>query len=276
MPSAWTDYNPLLSPLTANGTDFGVGTIDNQNDLWRSLVMLGVRGWTMALSGGTSEEPAVITFSNTVNTDFKIRSTITWGTTGGANGNVTAILWEVQNDATSTATWATAYTTTATYDSGGHMTACTNGGMFIWLLQLIGKVKFLYDAIASVGGGGTMGAQNATAVAITGGTLEAKYFRELVVTKGSVSGATAISFNDGSFFTITCGTSAASINFTNKPNGKSQYITVDVTNGGVASSFFPTVGGLTPPALTAIGLDRLIFECHDGSNVFLSSYTLDM
>jgi len=103
-----------------NITQMGQSMVDQQTYL-RACVSSGtLAGYSMATSGGTAEQPAVITYTKSAE---KIRETITWGTTGGATGNPQAILYEYSSD--TGATWATIGTLTYTYDASGNCTAGT-------------------------------------------------------------------------------------------------------------------------------------------------------
>lgn len=78
-------------------------------------------GWFETPSGGTEEQPSVITYGLGVE---RIRATITWGSTGGATGNPTAILYEYSSDSGST--WATVGTMNLSWTASG------NSGGITW------------------------------------------------------------------------------------------------------------------------------------------------
>lgn len=145
-----------------------------------ALVLGVMDGFVYSQSGGTAEEPGVQLWTNG---SIQVRATNTWGSTGGNVGNRTSILWELSTDSGST--WSTigAGAETRTYDASGNMTASTNfGGMAALLEAAVGKLKALrtsFNAHAAsvvasgVHGLASMASQAASAVAITGGSINA-------------------------------------------------------------------------------------------------------
>ena len=77
-------------------------------------------GWAETPSGGSEEQPAVVTYSKGVE---RIRSTITWGSAGGAIGNPTVILYEYSSDSGST--WATVGTANFAWTASGNLSGTT-------------------------------------------------------------------------------------------------------------------------------------------------------
>lgn len=118
---AYTHYNPAApDAVTQNGAQFGTATRQNLQAL-RDMVIAGVTpGWAMAPSGGTASQPAVITYSNATE---RLRVSLTWGTTGGAAGNVTAAAYSYSADAGST--WDAIGARTIDYDAAGFVTGTT-------------------------------------------------------------------------------------------------------------------------------------------------------
>jgi len=106
---------------TASGTINELCT-DTRNNLeaMRDAVVMGTAsGWNYTKSGGTSEEPGEVRYSNA---NQRIRGTLTWGTSGGADGNVTVAVWEYTADHTvGTPVFDAIGTETISYDSGSNV-----------------------------------------------------------------------------------------------------------------------------------------------------------
>ena len=85
-----------------------------------AVIMGNLAGFNYAWSGGTSSQPAVIT--RTKGTEI-IRATITWGSSGGANGNPTVIVYDYSSN--SGTTYSTVGTCTYTWDASGFLTSTT-------------------------------------------------------------------------------------------------------------------------------------------------------
>ena len=105
-------------------------------------------------------------------------------------------------------------------------------------------------------------------------------WRDTKVALGSFNTTTAVNWLAGGMFTATATGTSAKLSFSNLPSGWAGYVTLDITNGGLATSFWPA--GLKWPysgvvqALTASGRDMVTLACHDGSTVsvvgFLPSF----
>lgn len=99
-------------------TDNGVATVDAiRNNLlaMRDSVIMGfMPGWSATPSGGTNEQPAQWLYSKGTE---RLRASITWGTTGGADGNPTQVVWEYSSDSGST--WDTVSTQSIVWNSDG-------------------------------------------------------------------------------------------------------------------------------------------------------------
>lgn len=102
-------------------TDTGPDVVDDiRNNLMamRDMVVMGAMpSWNMTPSGGTAAQPATITWDKSTE---RIKATLTWGTTGGADGNVTIAVYSYSSDSGST--YDTIGTETLTYDSDGNIT----------------------------------------------------------------------------------------------------------------------------------------------------------
>ena len=130
MPSAWS-YFRKAKPVTSDTRQQGFDFIKNNGvALWAMLGGAGLApGWNMAAAGGTASQPATLTF--TYDTTIKVRITLTWGTTGGEDGNVTKAVYEWSDD--SGASYDALddedgnYVQTITYDGDANVTATTWG-----------------------------------------------------------------------------------------------------------------------------------------------------
>lgn len=125
---------------------------------------------------------------------------------------------------------------------------------------------------AAVHGLGTMSTQAASAVAITGGVASLTYEREAVVALGNVAGSTALNWAAGGFVTATITNAAGAFTHSNLPSGVVGFLTVEVTNGGVATSGATLFAGVkwsggAVPTFTASGRDIVTLMCHDGATV---------
>ncbi|MEM1145839.1 MAG: hypothetical protein AAGI88_24975 [Pseudomonadota bacterium] len=104
-------------------SDTGLVAIDNMRDNMRALrdsVIVGfMPGWDYAkVDGtGTAEQPQYHTYTKGLEV---IRVELTWGTTGGADGNVTTMVMEKSNDGGTA--WDPMGTYSQAYDSAGNPT----------------------------------------------------------------------------------------------------------------------------------------------------------
>lgn len=256
----------------------------------RDAVVIGrVAGWTLSVSGGTAEEPAIRLWSS--GTD-RLRGTYTYSA-----GYVTQIVWEYSSN--SGGLYDAIGTETITYDGSNNTTGGANSGLSSWLMEWIGKLKALRTSMnahiaatgTSVHGHGTMSVQNATAVAITGGTMDnvtiggttraIGTFKQAREVHAAVTFGATTTLDWGAAgshdFTAT-GTGAATLAFSNlPPTGIAASIILDITNGGLRTWTFPAsvkwAGGVAP-SLSAAGRDILQFYTRDGGTTvhgFLAS-----
>jgi hypothetical protein len=77
-------------------------------------------GWEMTPAGGTAEQPAVLTYTNGA---LRIKAVLTWGTSGGEDGNVTRAVYSWSQD--SGTTYTALGTETITYDSDSNVVSVT-------------------------------------------------------------------------------------------------------------------------------------------------------
>lgn len=118
---AYVPFDPAVpDPATEDIVVLGDSVRANQEAL-RDMVTMGVpTGWAEAVSGGTDDEPQYVTYSSGV---LRLRQTITWGTSGGSDGEPVTVLWQFSDD--SGTSWATIGTRTYTYTTGGDPTGST-------------------------------------------------------------------------------------------------------------------------------------------------------
>ena len=108
-------YNSdVTQPEVYNGTHWGAILAHN-------MIYTGIRdGWNMSKSGGTAEQPADIIYAKGTE---RLKCSLTWGTVGGADGNVTQTIYSYSSNSGST--YATLKTVTLAYDSNGNLTSST-------------------------------------------------------------------------------------------------------------------------------------------------------
>lgn len=118
---AYTHYDVTKpDPATQNVTQGCDSMRSNERALCHAVVMGSMPYWNVTPSGGSAEQPAVITHSNGTQ---RVRETITYGTTGGAAGNVTQVV--VAYSSNSGGTWDGFGTMTIAYDAAGNVTGIT-------------------------------------------------------------------------------------------------------------------------------------------------------
>lgn len=182
---AYIDFAPLKpDPVTDNGSDAFTHTRENLLWLRDAALSGGLMGWGLAVSGGTPAHPAQWVYTKG---NERVRLTITWGTSGGPKGKPQTILVDYSSD--SGATWIAIGTATIAYDPQGNFAGSTGiapGLAAHWLMGLPERVRLIEAAVA---GFGNMAAQNADAVAITGGTISG--IEPLAIADGGTGKATA-------------------------------------------------------------------------------------
>ena len=116
-------------PDKPNIADNGATVIDNTRENLMALRDAVVAGalvnWEMSqlVGGGSTDEPAQILYSDNATTQA-IRLDITWGTTGGADGNPTTIVYRYSTDDFATSNELIG-TQTLSYNSNGTLTSTT-------------------------------------------------------------------------------------------------------------------------------------------------------
>ena len=121
-------YVPFVSdkPVIADDGDVVINnTRENLMALRDALVCGALKGWNMTqtVGAGSTDEPDELLYSNNSNTEA-LKLDITWGTTGGEDGNPTVIVYSYSTDDFGASNEAIG-TLTMTYNSNGTMTAST-------------------------------------------------------------------------------------------------------------------------------------------------------
>ena len=118
-------YTSLVNDKPAasdNGLDFADYTRENLMAMRDAVAMGAMENWNYSKTDGTgtAEQPQYVFYKNGTNW---IRGTLTWGTSGGADGNVTVALWEYSS--TSGSSYDTIGTQTMAYDTSGNLETIT-------------------------------------------------------------------------------------------------------------------------------------------------------
>lgn len=118
-------YVPFVDDKPVS-SDNGNDTIDDAREnlmALRDAVIIGaLAGWNYSKTDGTgsAEQPQYIIYKNGTNW---IRATLTWGSSGGSDGNVTVALWEYSSN--SGTGYDTIGTETIAYDTASNVTSTT-------------------------------------------------------------------------------------------------------------------------------------------------------
>lgn len=274
---AYTAFSPTVPAGSQTGPNFATSANANDVALMHGLATgaLGSPNWTWAVTGGTNDKPTTVVLTNVADGTKKLRYTIAYGS--GHYASSVTVAYSTDSGGTYPDTIGTF---TFTYTSN-EITA-GNAGSFLLgrVMHVYGFLRALYTSVSdhaalSVGsaphGVGSIASQAANAVAITGGSVSCTYEREAKVAKGNISTSTAIDWAAGGLQTMTVTGSGATLTHSNLPNGVCGFVTLDVTNGGVASSLLTgcKFAGGAAPTLTASGRDIISLMCHDGSTVNL-------
>lgn len=120
--TAYDKTKPVTSPDTRQQS---IDSIRNNLNALRDMLVAGVpvSGWNYSVSGGTAEQPQYMFYKNGVEW---IRATLTWGTTGGADGNVTIMQLHYSGNSGGAYDALTPYSTiTYAYDSNANLVTTT-------------------------------------------------------------------------------------------------------------------------------------------------------
>ena len=110
-------YTPFVpdKPVIADNGDIVINnTRENLMALRDAVVAGALKGWNFSKTG--TAEPTEILYSKGTE---RVRLTITWGTTGGADGNPTVVIYAYS--ANSGGLYDTIGTNTLAYDSSGNL-----------------------------------------------------------------------------------------------------------------------------------------------------------
>lgn len=108
-------------PTTAQTRQAAITSILQNLLAVRDMTILGdAPGFDFSVSGGTAAQPAIM--YRKLGTEW-IRASITWGSSGGSDGNPTVIVYSYSPDSGSN--WNTIKTVTYAYDSDGNVTSST-------------------------------------------------------------------------------------------------------------------------------------------------------
>lgn len=272
MPAAFDRTKPSIADTRA----LALGeTNENLVALWLNTIGGGdgSQTWSYAVTAGTNAKPTeVILTSGTL----RVRFAITWGSTGSNYPTAIAVDYSTNSGSSYDADHATL---TYSYASG-EITGGNVGSLLLaWLMRTIGALKELEADVAALSGGslGTMSTQNASAVAITGGTADnlvlgsttptGAYFTRAMEVHVAVAfggASTNLAVNTGASFSFTAtGSGAAALTLSGMPQTNRLFtFVVWITNGGLRTWTWPTgtrwAGGAAP-TLSAAGLDAITF-----------------
>lgn len=109
----------LSKPTTAQTRQAAITSIlQNGLALRDACVIAQFPGFDYSVSGGTAAQPAIMYFKKSAEW---IKAALTWGSSGGSDGNVTVAVWSYSADSGSS--YSTIGTATYTYDTDGNLTA---------------------------------------------------------------------------------------------------------------------------------------------------------
>jgi len=113
--------NTTPNPTSQNGTQAFDSTRNNINALRDAAILGGgFIGFNLTVSGGTAEQPTTFVYNKGVE---RVRAVVTWGTTGGEDGNVTVAVYSYSSN--SGGSYDSMGTKTITYDGSANVTATT-------------------------------------------------------------------------------------------------------------------------------------------------------
>ena len=120
----YTHYTDSKPAITDSGQDVVDDTRENLEALRDAVIAGRIPKWNMTVtngSGGTALEPKNLEWRKGSSGNLALRATITWGTSGGSNGNPTTIVYHATgNRSNASPTWDSIGTLTMTYDTSGN------------------------------------------------------------------------------------------------------------------------------------------------------------
>lgn len=284
---AYTQFDATKPVGTDTGPNFATSANANDKALRDAIIMGAFHGFlfSVVVGTGTAKQPQYMFWKNGT---IWVRATVTWGSSGGSNYNITQIVWDLSINGGSdytTAPGGNIDTQGFTYDTNGNLTATTgDGGITSWLLSLIGRMGVaegnITSLLASVAALGSMSLQSAAAVAITGGTADLNREREKTLVVAALTGAQNLDWNAYGVFVITVTGAGANFTYSNLPpggnGGMSGGVIIKLTNGGLATSVSSLLGSAKKPAgmtLSAAATDWIALMCVDGTTPEVTGVT---
>jgi hypothetical protein len=178
---SYAAFNPSVPAGTQNGTA-AIGSANANDCALRDAIISGCMTdfkYSSTVGTGTAESPQYQSWRN----QNGVGTTVLRATNAYSGNYSTQTIWEISYASGAVGTWNQIITEGRTYDASGNLVATNNSGSIMsWLHQWLGKFKALRDTYAtheaktpassgSVHGLGTLALQAASAVAITGGSL---------------------------------------------------------------------------------------------------------
>jgi hypothetical protein len=271
---AYTQFDTANPDGSQTGSAFATSTLADLLAL-RDGIIAGriVPGWTLTVTvgTGTQESPQYRIWSD--GGTRRLRMTPTYN---GDGFRVDSVAWDYSTNSGGLYE-AMGSAEGFTFDGSLNITASTNSGWLpVWLHELWAKFKNLrgsylvHVASATAHGIGTIAAQAASAVAITGGTIAGVVLsyttaRGKTVDLGNITGTVNIDWSAGDFFYGTV-TGIATLTWTNVPTGTAPNpagaLTLELTNPGAFTLTWPTGvkwPGALAPSRTVAGVDLYEF-----------------
>ena len=117
---AYNQFDDTLPVSTATGPQCITDIRDNQQAMRDMIIVGGMVGWNMTATevGGTAEQPELLTYAKSTE---RLKAVLTWGTSGGGDGNVTQAIYSYSSDSGSN--YDVIGTFTPTYDADGNVTS---------------------------------------------------------------------------------------------------------------------------------------------------------
>lgn len=231
-------------PTTAQTRQALTDSTRNNLAALRDNILAGfITDWDVAVTGGTSDKPTTITYTNLNNTNEKVRETLTW-----SSNRLTQRV--VEYTANNGGLWDTVDTLTYTYDGSDNATGGNAGGFFHWIARiyarLLNAISTLTTHVAGTGtavhGLGTLSTQNSNNISATGGSIDGVAVdtprtREVWSNLGSIAngGTATCDLNAASGFSLQPSATTShtlTIAFSNPPaSGKVQSWYIEIING---------------------------------------------
>ena len=116
---AYNQFDDTLPVSTATGPQTVTDIRDNQQAMRDMIIIGGINGWDMDATGTDPAEPTQLLYDD--GGTERLKAALTWGTTGGQDGNVTSATYSYSSNS------GTDYDVIGifgvTYDTDGNVTA---------------------------------------------------------------------------------------------------------------------------------------------------------